>query len=126
MNLRTKLLLSYLLFVFLGCIHVQIALWLYEGYKEANIFAQHFQEIRVKTQQNIAQSQHFLLYETLNPHFFETKKSNILTNRDSTVIAIDKNLEMLKNSPLSKSENLILAVDTLDFLLQNYEDVFYQ
>ncbi|MCU0393311.1 MAG: HAMP domain-containing histidine kinase [Thermoflexibacter sp.] len=124
MNVRTKLLFSYLLFILLGSINIQIALWLNGGYREVNTFVQYFNEIRVKTQQNIAQSQHFLLYETINPHFFEKKESNILSKRRETVASIHQNLKLLKEYPLSKKVNFSHRLDTLMLLLDNYELIF--
>lgn len=124
MNIRTKLLLSYLFFIFLGSINIQIALWLYEGYTDANNFAQYFNEIRVKTQQDIAESQHFLLYETLNPHFFSNKQSDILTQKRQTVASIHQNLILLKNNNLFKEQNFSAKTDSLMLFLERYEIIF--
>lgn len=124
MNIRIKLLFSYLLFIFLGSINIQVALWLYEGYTDTDNFIQSFSEIRVKTQQNIAQSQHFLLYETLNPKFFLTKESQILTQRKQTVASIHQNLVLLKSNKLSKQDDFTNKIDSLMRSLNRYELIF--
>jgi signal transduction histidine kinase len=124
MNIRTKLLLSYLFFVFLGSVNIYIALQLYKGYNEIDNFYDYFYEIRVKTQQNIAQSQHFLLYETLNPRFFEKKESNILSKRSEIAQAISLHLTLLKNNPLAQRENFMRKADSLGLLINHYEQIF--
>ncbi|GAB4112038.1 MAG: hypothetical protein OHK0057_17450 [Thermoflexibacter sp.] len=70
--------------------------WLYGQYKETYYFFENFNDLRTNIQQNIALSQRFLLYETINPEFYIEKESEILDKRKSLVQSTYRNWESLK------------------------------
>lgn len=121
--IRVKLFASYLFFILLSSLSGLVVWWLYAQYRETYHFFENFNDLRTKIQQNIALSQRFLLYETINPEYYIEKESEILDERKNLVQSAYRNWESLKKNRLSIDEKLMQAIDSIKWFLDEDEKI---
>jgi len=121
--IRAKLFASYLFFILLSSLSGLVVWWLYGQYREAYYFFENFNDLRTKIQQNIALSQRFLLYETINPEFYIAKESEILNERRKLMQSAYRNWESLKTNQLTIDKRLMEAIDSIKWFLDEYESI---
>ncbi len=121
--IRAKLFASYLFFILLSSLSGLVVWWLYGQYREAYYFFENFNDLRTKIQQNIALSQRFLLYETINPEFYIAKESEILNERRKLMQSAYRNWESLKTNQLTIDKRLMEAIDSIKWFLDEDESI---
>ncbi len=121
--IRAKLFASYLFFILLSSLSGLVVWWLYGQYRETYHFFENFNDLRTKIQQNIALSQRFLLYETINPEFYIAKESEILNERRKLMRSAYQNWESLKTNQLASDKRLMRAIDSIKWFLDEDESI---
>ncbi len=130
-SLRIKLLTTFLLFSIIIIIVASIGFWFHNKSSKISTIAVNLENVLVNTFQVIKLEQDFFDYETNNPKFYATGKSDYITRHKSLVADVNKHLYTLVNFKEVQEldiDQTVVETEAKKILheLQNYENSFDQ
>jgi signal transduction histidine kinase len=126
LSLHYRQLLAFLSLVLLMVLIALVSFWSYQKHDTLGKVFGGLEQVSVKTIQTIEYEKDFLLYDATDQNFFETNKSEYLTQHRALMGEIRKDIQELRISSIRADYHIVPELDTISHYLSRHELIFKQ
>lgn len=125
-SIRSKLLLSFLLFVIATCGIVLLNIWLNSRREEVTRINAQLNQINLEIQRIKRVEGDFLKDEVINPNFYNTQESRYLNQHNKSLASIREGLQEIQEHPEVSRPFIVRKIEYVRAKLTSYQHTFHE
>ncbi|GEM_PF-1417549 len=120
-----KLLASYLLFIGISGAIALVGIWFYQKSESLHFIMNQIIDLQLDTKTAIDYDRQFIIYETINPLFYETGDSPYLQKHEQVFRKFEESMSLLQSNQVATQFALAQSVDSIGINLAIYDSLYH-